>query len=158
MLILLQKRPHLLLITPPPVVRPLPVDIPQQRPNIRRPDRKQPIPTLPRKTGDPALLHPGRRPGLQLRNHLRRVARHPQPQRQVHMILHATSPETLTPKPPRRLRQIPIQPRTNLLTDTRPPILGTPNNMHQIEAKRLRHTAHPNSQNRTPPSPDRSAQ
>jgi len=132
---------YLLLETPLGMVRLLPVDIPHQFAQIRRSNRKQPIPTLPRKSRNPLLLHPHGRTRLQLRHHLRRRPRPRQPHRKVHMIFYATHAKTLALQPTRCPGEIRVQSRRKLFANQGPPFLRTENNMHQIEAKRLRHPA-----------------
>ncbi len=140
-MILLAKSAYLLLETPLGMVRLLPVDIPHQRAKIRRSNRKQPIPTLPRKSRNPLPLHPHGRCRLQLRHHLRRRPRPRQPHRKVHMIFYATRAKTLALQPTRCPGKIRVQSRRKLFANQGPPFLRTENNMHQIEAKRLRHPA-----------------
>ena len=70
-MILLKKSAHLVLKTPPAVVRRLLVDVTDQWAKICRPDRKQTIPALPRETGHPLLLHPHGRPRFNLRYEFR---------------------------------------------------------------------------------------
>ena len=139
-MILLQKRAHLLLKTPLLVVRPLTVDVPQQRPHIRRTHGEQSISALPRELRDTLFFHPHRRACLQLRHHLRRGPRHRKTQRDVHMIFDATHAKTLAIQPASSPREIRMQSRRGLLAYQRHTTFRTEDNMHQIEAERLRYT------------------
>ena len=138
-MILLAKPAHLVLETPPRVMRLLPIDVAHQRTNIRRSHRKQTILALPREPRNTPLLHPHRRRRLQLLHHLGRNARRRQPQRKMHMILNADQAKTIAPQTTRRSRKIPMQIWRGLLADQTHAAFRAENHMHQIEAQRLRH-------------------
>jgi hypothetical protein len=138
-MILLKKRAHFVLKTPLAVVRLLLVDITNQCANIRRPNGKQSIPTLPCEPGNTLVLHPRRRSRLDLRNNFRRRPRRSQPHREMNMIGYATHTETFAIQLPRRPRQIRMQRRLDTLANQRRAILRAENNMNQIETQRLRH-------------------
>ncbi len=138
-MILRIKRAHLVLKTPLAVVRPLCLDVLNQRPNIRRTQGEQAISTLPGKVLHALLLHPCRRTALNLRNNLRRNLRRGQAQRQMNMVCNATCAETLAIQLPRCTRQIGVQGFGKVVSYQRPTIFRTENDMHQIEAQRLRH-------------------
>lgn len=123
------------------VVRALTVDVPHQRVKIRRTNRKQSIPALPCKCTYTSTLHPHGRRRLQLRNDLRRGARHSQPQSKMHVILHAAHAKAFTAQPPRRSGQVRMQLRGKLGRNRRRAIFGTENEMNQIPAQGLGHAS-----------------
>ena len=133
------KHAHLVLETPPAVVCLLRLDVSDQRADISRTHRKQPVPTLPRKTLHSLLLHPHRRPRLDLRHDLRRLSRGRQTQRKMNMIRHTARAEALTIQLTRCTRQVRMQRISKCVGNQRLPVFCAENNVHEIEAQRLRH-------------------
>jgi hypothetical protein len=138
-MVLFQHSAHLVLKTPLMVMRLLAINVTDQVPKMMRTDREQSIPTLPRKPNRSLLFHPGRRAGLQLRNHLGRTLRRPQLQGQMHMVGNTTGTEAFTSKMPCRSRQICVERRHNLSLDQRGASLRTEHHMHKIKAQGLCH-------------------
>ena len=140
-MILRIKRAHLVFEAPLAVVRLLRLNVLNQSPDIGRTDRKQPIPTLPRKTLHTLLFHPHRRSRLDLRHNLRRLSRGCQTQSQMNVVGHTSGPETFAIQFPCGTRQVRVQPIGNLFRYQRPAIFRAENQMHQVETQRLWHGA-----------------
>jgi len=138
-MILLEKRAHLVLETPLAMVRLLPVDITLQRAQIRRSDGKQTIPALPRKLPHPLLLHPDGRRRLDLRHELRGRSRRCQPHRKMNVIGNTAHAKALAIQYARRSREIGMKRGTDFLVDQRRAMFRAEDDMHQVEAQRLRH-------------------
>ena len=139
-MILLKKRTHLVLKTPLAVVRLLLVDVSKQRRDIGRPDGEQTIPPLPCELRNSPLLYPCRRTGLDHRHNLRCRSRGRKLHRKMNMIGNATHAKTFAIQLPRCPSNVSVQRGTNLAMNQRHSKLRTEDNMHQIEAQRLRHT------------------
>jgi len=138
-MILRIKRSHLVLKTPLAVVRLLRLDVSDQRANIGRTDGKQSIPALPRETLNAQLLHPHRRSRLNLRHNSRRLTRGRQTQCHMNVVGHTASAETLAIQLTRRTRQVSMQSVRKIVRDQSLTIFRAENDMHQVEAQRLRH-------------------
>ncbi len=141
-MVLLKKRAHLVFKAPPPMVRLLLLDIPNQGPGVRRTYRKRPIPTLPRKLLYTLHLKPSRRRGLHLSCELRQALCRVQTHRKMHMVRNATRPVTLASRITRHGSQIRMQPRPHSLIENRPAIFRTEDHMNQDKRERLRHRSH----------------
>ncbi len=138
-MILRTKRAHLVLKAQPAVVRPLRLDVLNQRPKISWTHGEQTISTLPGKVFHALLLHPGRRPGLDLRHDLRRNFSRGQTQRQVNVVWNATGAEAFASQFPRCPRQIGVQGLRKFVGYQPLTAFRTEDDMHQIETQRLRH-------------------
>jgi len=138
-MILLEKRAHLVLETTLLVVRLLPVDVTHQRADISRTDGKQGIPALPREIPNPLLFHPQRRSRLHLRHNLCRRFCRPQPNRKMNVVRNSTHAETLAIQFAGCTREIRVKTGKNAVVDQRRTIFRAEDDMHQVEAQRLRH-------------------
>jgi hypothetical protein len=138
-MILLKKRPHLLLEIPLAVMRLLLLDVLQQRPHVRRTHGKRPIPALPPKRLNAFNFHPLRRRDLDLFNELRNTLLRMHPHRQMHMIGHPTHPQTLALFVANDGREVRMQSIPHIIPQIRTTILGTEDNMDQQKAQRLGH-------------------
>ena len=137
----LTKRAHLLLKITLRVMRLLFVDITHQGMQVRWPDRKQTISTLPRKLCHAMLLHPHRRRGLQLRDRLRCRFGGTQPQRKMHVIHHTTGSKAIALQPSCGPGQVAMQTRRDLFTNQGHPALGAEDHVNHVQGQRLRHGA-----------------
>ena len=140
-MILRIKRAHLVLKTTLGVMRLLSIDVIHQCVQIRRTGRKQSIPALPRECRDTPLLHPCRRSRLDLRNNFGGPSRRRQPQSQMHMIGDTADTKTFTTQLSRRAGKVCMKIVEDGLIDQGQSALRTENDMHQVEAQRLRHGA-----------------
>ena len=138
-MISLTKRAHLLLKITLRVVRPLFVDIPYQRTEVRRADREETITTLPCERLHTLPLHPDRRGCLQLGDGLRRRSGRSESQRKVHMVRNATCTEAFAVEPAGSPGKISVQGRCDVPGNQRRAIFGTEYDVDEIEAQRLRH-------------------
>jgi len=139
----LQKRPQLTLKILLRMVRRLRIDVPNQRIQIRRPNRKRTIPSLPSKLRQLGrlALQPLRRRRLDLGNEPRDIHLTIQPNRQVNMVGHPANAKTLALVVPNNSSQIGKESRTNSLVQQWRTILRAENHMHQEKAQRSCHTA-----------------
>jgi len=133
------KRAHLVLKSPLTVVRPLRLDVSNQGPNVHGTYGEQAVSTLPGEVPHALLLHPDRGTSLDLRYNLRRNFRRRQPQRQMNMVCNAARPEALATQFPRSACKIGMQCRGKFIGYQRPAVFCTEDDMHQVEAQRLRH-------------------
>lgn len=140
-MILLEKRAHLVLKTPPSVVRLLLVDVPDQRPNISGTHREQSIPSLPREVPNALFFHPYGRSSLNLRHDLRRRSCRPQPHRKMDMVRNAAHSKAFAIQLASRSGHVRVKSFRDVLTDERKPLLCAEHDMHQVETQRLRHSA-----------------
>jgi len=138
-MILLKKRAHLVLKTPPAVMRWLVADVSNEGGHIGGTDREQAIPTLPREHWDALPLHPRGRTGLNLRHDLRGRPCCRQPHREVHMVRNAADAKTFAIQLACRSRKIGMQCTSDLVIDQRQSVFRAEDNMYQVEAQRLRH-------------------
>jgi hypothetical protein len=138
-MILIEKRAHLVLETPFDVVRLLRVDVVDQRADIRRADGKQTVSTLPRELGYPLLFHPYRRSGFHLGYEFRCRSRRRQSDRKMNVVGNSTHSKALTIQFARGSGEIRMKIRNHVIVDERSPMFRAENDMHQIEAQRLRH-------------------
>jgi hypothetical protein len=138
-MILRIKPAHLVLESPLAVMSFLRLDVPDQRADVCRTYRKQPVSPLPRKLLYAAGLHPSRRTTLEPRHDPRRGLRRYKPHRQMHMIGDTAYPETFTAQLPNRPGEIRMQIAGNLTSDQWETISRTKHDMHEIKAQRLRH-------------------
>lgn len=138
-MILLEKRAHLILKTPGAVVRRLIVDVSEQRRDVRRADGKKAIAALPRELRHALLLHLGRRTRLDLRDDLRGRPRACQLHRKVNMVGDTANAEAFAIELTRSSRDICVQRGPNLVIDQGLSMFRAENDMHQVEAQRLRH-------------------
>jgi hypothetical protein len=138
-MILRKKRPHLVLKTPPAVMRLLRLDVLNQCADVPRTYGKQPISALPRELRDPMLLHPKGGSRFDLRHNLRGRSRSRQPHRKMNMVGNPAHAEAFAIELSCSPRNISVQPRANLIADRRQPVLGTEHYVNQIETQRLRH-------------------
>ena len=139
-MILLEKRAHFVLKTPPTVVCLLRVDVSNQRIEISRTDRKHPISPLPCEARDSAFFHPGRRRRLYFRHDLRSGCSRSQPDRKVNMICDPTHPKTLAIQVANRSTEVSVKVARDLFSDQRKSTLRAEDNMHKIETQRLGHS------------------
>ena len=138
-MILLEKRAHLILKTPFPMVHRLRVDVFRQRANVRRTDGKQTITALPRKVSHPLLFPPRGRYCLDLRNEFCGCSCRCQSHRKMNVVGNPTRAETFAIQLARCPRDIRMKCRADIIVDKRSPMFRAENNMHQVEAQRLRH-------------------
>jgi hypothetical protein len=138
-MILLKKRPHLILKTPFAVVRLLLINVVDESANVRRTDGKQTIPTLPSEITYPLLLHPDGRSRLDLRYELRSRSCHCQSYREMNMVGSSTRSKALTIQSARRSSEICKKRSANIFVDQRGSMFRAENNMNQVEAQRLGH-------------------
>ena len=138
-----QKRPHLILKILLRMVRRLRIDVPNQRIQIRRPDRKRTIPPLPRKLRQPGrlALEPLGRRRLQLGNQPRDIGLTIQPDRQMNMVGNPTDAKTLALIVANNGREIGIEVGTNSVVQRRRAILRAEDDVHEEKAQRSRHSA-----------------
>jgi hypothetical protein len=141
--ILLQQRPKLILERMLPMMHLLRVDIPNQRLQIRRPDRKRTIPALPREPRQRRRLRlqPSRRRRFHLLHQLRHTHRPRQSNREMHVIRDAPNPIAFAPRIPHQRRQIQIKLRTHGLIQNRRAIFRAEDHMNQNKREGLRHRA-----------------
>jgi len=138
-MILLEKRAHLVLETPLGVVRPLPIDITHQCPDVRRTHGKQRIPALPREIPNALLLHPNGRPRFDLGHDLCRRSGRRQPHRKMNVVGNASHAKTFAIQFARDASKIRMKAGTDIVIDRRQPVFRAEHNMHQVETQRLRH-------------------
>ena len=138
-MILPAQRAQLILETTLRVVRPLPVDVPHNGVHIRRANRKQTIPSLPRKRFHSLPLHPRGRARLDLRHHLCCHLRGRQSQRNVDMIGDTSNTNTHATKLTDSSRNVCMKGRQDVIFDERRSAFGAEDDMHEVKAQRLRH-------------------
>jgi hypothetical protein len=140
-MIFLNKHAHLVLKTPSAMVFFLRVDITEQRAEIGRSDRKQPVSPLPRELRNSLLFHPCRRRRFDLGDNSRCVIRRCKSDHQMNMIGRSAYPKTLTAQFTGSAHKIGMKLSFTSLRDQRSPILGAEDNVNQVEAQSLRHSA-----------------
>ena len=138
-MVLLEKRAHLVLKTPFDVVRLLPIDVMHQRNHVRRADGKQTVSTLPREFLNTLLFHPYGRASLNLRYDFGGRPRRRQPHRKMNVVGNSAHSKTLAIQFARSSGEICMKIWNNVIVDQRSPMFCAEDDMHQIEAQRLRH-------------------
>ncbi len=138
-MILLQKRAHLILKTSFAVVHRLPVDVLNERADVRRADGKQGIAALPCKLSFPLLFHPGRRAGLDLGDELRGGPGRRQPNRKMNVVGGSACSKALAIQFARCSREIGMQGGGLVAGDGWKSLFGAEDDVDQIEAQRLGH-------------------
>jgi hypothetical protein len=138
-MIFLEKRAHLVLEIPLPVVRLLSVDVTQESANIRGTNGKQSVPALPRKLTNSVLFHPNGRSGLDLGHNPRGYFCSTQPHRKMNVIGNPAHPEAFAIQLARHTGKICMKTSANIIVDKRRTMFRAENDMHQVEAQRLRH-------------------
>jgi len=132
------QRAQLILETTLRVVRLLPIYVQYDGIHIRRADGEQAIPALPCETGHSLPLHPSGRARLDLRNYLCRDLRGRQAQGDVDMIGNTANANTLTTKLANGSSDVRMKRQLDIIVDERHPAFGAEDNMHEVEAQRLR--------------------
>ena len=138
-MILLEKRAHLLPKIPLAVVRLLPVDVTQESVNVRWTNGKQRVSALPCKVPDTLFFHPCGGSRFDLRHDFRRRLCRPEPHREMHMIGNSAYSETLAIQFAGRSGQICVEGGKNAVVDQWSTMFRAEDDMHQVEAQRLRH-------------------
>jgi hypothetical protein len=157
--ILPQKRQKLFLKCLFPMVHFLSIDISDQRLQIGRPNRENPISSLPGKLREPLGLQPSGRRTLQLFNQLRDVCRARQPNRKMHMILDTSNAIAFAIGIARNGGKITEERRAYRGVKHRSPLLCAEDHMNENVRKRQRHSANyrpapqPSYIRNAPPSP-----
>jgi hypothetical protein len=138
-MVLLKKRPHLVLKITLRVMRGLLLDIRNEGADICGTNREQTIPTLPRETRNTLALHPSRRARLNLRHDLCRRACRRQSQRKMNVIGDTTNAKAFATKRACCTREIGVKLVHQLGPDQRQTPLRAEHHMHQVKAQCLRH-------------------
>jgi len=133
---------QLILETTLRVVRFLSIYVQHDGIHIRRADGEQAIPALPCETDHSLPLHPGGRARLDLRNYLCRDLRGRQTQGDVDMIGDTANANTLTTELTNGSGDVRMKRRLDSIVDEQRPAFGAEDNMHEVEAQRLRHGRH----------------
>ena len=139
--IFLEKRAKFLLKIHPSMMLHLPVDITNQSAQIRRPNRKCAVSSLPCKPRQSRRLslHPFRRGGLKLLYQLRDIRLARQTNRKMNVIGNTTNPITFALGIANNRSQIGIKVRTHNVVDQFSPIFRTENYMNKQIRERLGH-------------------
>jgi hypothetical protein len=138
-MIFLTKRAQFILKAPFGMVRFLCVDVLNKSTQISRPNRKQTIPTLPGKGSDSLLFHPARRTGLDLRDDLCGSSYCGQTQSKMNMVGNTADTEALATQTACRSSEICMKSWSNFITNQRSTPFRAEDDVHQIQAQRLRH-------------------
>ena len=139
-MILLAKRAHLVLKTPLAVVRLLLVDVPDERAEIRRANGKHSVSALPGEVRNSLLFHPHGRGRFDLRHDLRSHSGGSQSHRKMNMVSNPTHAKTFAVQFAGRSCEIRMKVAGDVIADERKTIFRAEDDVHQIEAQRLRHT------------------
>ena len=112
-----------------------------QRLQIRWPNRKRPVPSLPSELRQRRRLRlePLRRRSLQLRNQLRDIRAARQSDRKMHMVGNASHAITLASCATHNCSQIGMEVGPHRIIENRPAFLGTEDHVHQNERERQWH-------------------
>ena len=140
-MILLEKRPHLLLKTSLPVVRLLTFDVSHQRTQIAWTDGEQSVPPLPSKVCNALFFHPRGRRRFDLGHNLCSRSGRRQFQSEMDMIGDPAHTEAIAIQFPRRPRKISVKLGHGLRTNQGSAVLCREDDVHQVKAQRLRHAA-----------------
>src|SRR5215469_14906143 len=138
--ILPQKRTQLITKRMLAMMRLLPIDVSQQRIEIRRPHRERPITDLPGEIRNPLRLQPSRRRGLQLLHELRNRLFLALTNRKMDMIGNTPSPVTFASSISCDRREVSKQIGTDILVEQGQSIFGAEDHMNHNKGKRSWHS------------------